>query len=98
MHQTAFAGAELVGERQEQANQSLLMLRLQQKNVEADALGLARLVQEPVTLGLFQGSTERFSMKRLEREGHPRAFRQMPRDTCLGSAEEAEQAAQRIVE
>ena len=51
--------AELVGQREQQQRQRLLVVRLDRQHVEADALGLDRLVEQPVALGLLQRRGDR---------------------------------------
>ena len=43
---------ELVGQRQQQHHQRLVVLRIDLQRVEADALGLDRLLEQPIPLGL----------------------------------------------
>ena len=46
--------AELVGQRQDQRAQRVLVVRVDREDVAADALGLRRIVEQPIALGLLE--------------------------------------------
>ena len=52
---------ELIGETQEEHRHRLFVLRVHPENVAADALRLARLVEEAVALGFRQSGRDRLS-------------------------------------
>src|SRR2546426_2061874 len=58
--------AELVGSREKQHGQRLLVVGLRGKDVEADALRLLRLVEQPVSLCLGERAWNRLAGDRLE--------------------------------
>ena len=62
---------DLVGQGQQQRDQGLLVVRLHAQHVQADALGLPRLVQEPVALGPLEGLGHRHLGQELQLEHGP---------------------------
>ncbi len=57
---------ELVGQGEQQRDEGLLVVRLDLQDVQTDALGLPRLVQEPVALRLLERPRNGFPRQRLE--------------------------------
>ncbi len=58
---------ERIGDGQEKKHQSLLVLRVDVEDIEADALGLRGLAQKAIPLGAFQGGVDAALGQRLER-------------------------------
>jgi hypothetical protein len=61
---------ELIGARQEQRNQGMLVIGHDCQNIKADAFRKNRFIQEPVTLNLFQGVGDTLHGNGLELELH----------------------------
>src|SRR5262249_27718625 len=59
---------ELVGQRQEERDDRLLILVIDAQHVEADTLGLGGLVQDAVAFGSLERSRDGISRERLELE------------------------------
>ena len=83
-------GAELIGEREQQRDERGLIVGVDREDVEADALGFARLVEEAVPLGLRQGGVDGVTRERLE-FAHPWLL--PPADTISASAAAGKRAA-----
>ena len=71
------AVAELVGEAQEQHDQSLLILRLDGEYVQADAFGLPRLIEQPVAFRFPERNGDGFGGDGLQLE-HATNIQQKP--------------------
>ena len=82
------AGAELIGERQDQRAQRVLVVGIDREDVAADALGLRRIVEQAVALGLLERVRDAVGRDRLELEAHVRSSW-----TCSGRAAGAAAAA-----
>ena len=61
-------GAELIGERQDEATQGVLVVGVDDEDVVADALGLRRVVEQPVALGLLHRVGDAVGVDPLELE------------------------------
>ena len=57
---------ELLGQRQQQCDERVVVLGLDGQRVEADALRFGRLVQQPITFGLGDCARYRFRRQSLE--------------------------------
>src|SRR5262249_41137289 len=65
------ARAELIGEREDQRAQRILIVRIDREHVAADALGLCRIVEQAIALGLVERVRDAVRCDRLELElGH----------------------------
>src|SRR6185503_19055957 len=67
LHGLGSAVAELVGEREEQTGERLLVVGLDGQNIEADALRLEGLVEQPVALRLFERSRDAVAVNGFQR-------------------------------
>ena len=56
---------ELVRQCQNQCNQGLLMIRISEQNIQADALGILGFTEQAVALGHGEGGRERFGSRNI---------------------------------
>src|ERR1044071_8232549 len=66
---TGATRAELIGERQDQAAQRVLVVGSDREHVLADALGLRRIIEQPIALGLVHRVRDAVGRDLLELEG-----------------------------
>src|SRR5262245_51567702 len=81
----ALLAFELIGQRQNQRGNRLLVAGVRGEHVEADAGGLARLVEQTVTDGLFERARYRVSRQLLQFELHLEPPSPKPSTTVLGA-------------
>src|SRR5690349_13981540 len=66
MHAVGLLFAELIGDRQEQCDESALVLWIDAKNVKADALGRRRVIEQAIALRLLQRGRHSLTRDRLQ--------------------------------
>ncbi len=89
---------ELIGQRQHQPRQRLLVVRVDLEDVEVDALGLPRLIEQPVALRLGDGVGVDHRGHVVQEEGHVEdhdchaclRIRDQPDDADLGADQKPE--------